>query len=167
MRFDNVLQTLLESLGKGDTVEEGMRSVIGACSRMRPHPDWDTFSEMDFRSEPSNLRAWIPGILNDFPPDDRLAGLFFGLYTFYDDTSDETLSDLVLAGTTDYKPDDSGWVESTRELWDSWGPFEAQSEVLRTIYAVRTRPTMRLKTMRSIHCALPTPRWPSHTRFLK
>lgn len=133
MRFDNVLQTLLQSLGKGDTVEEGMRSVIDACTRMRPHPDWNTFSEIDFRNEPNDLRTWILGISNDFPPNDRLAGLFFGLFTFHDETSDEELTDLVLAGTTDYKPDDSTWVESTRELWDSWGPFEAQSEVLRTI----------------------------------
>ncbi|HTN22431.1 MAG TPA: hypothetical protein VL120_00465 [Solirubrobacteraceae bacterium] len=93
----------------GEIIEE----VIGVCAGQHLHEDWERLLALGWDDGVSDVAVWLRELLHRDPPPQGVRGLWFGLNNPVD-ANRRTRSDIYLAGTSEYDPDDEGleWVFS-------------------------------------------------------
>lgn len=111
-----------------------MGAVIDRCERDLPHGDWRRLKSLDWEAGADDIGRWALEAVERQPPPGPINGLWFGLVTLGNPGGTMTRTDVYLAGTPQYDPDDGRWVFSINYFPDD--KKYARSSVLRDIIAI-------------------------------
>jgi hypothetical protein len=92
---------------------EVIGQVIDICEGQRRHDDWQRLRALEWDGGVTRVAEWLHDVLQRKPPPQTVRGLWFGVNNPVD-ADGRTRSDLYVAGTSEYDPDDEdlGWVSS-------------------------------------------------------
>jgi hypothetical protein len=112
-------------------VEECMDRVISLCSQMVHHPDWEAFRSIDYAADVARRQHWIAETVQDDPPTEPIAGLWFGYFNPVN--GGRTSADIRFAGTTAYDPSDDQLLWTAQATYFPVGSA-ARSAALHQLY---------------------------------
>lgn len=138
MRFD-LAKThgwLVEELAAEHGIAESMNSIIDACSRAHPHPDWEEFRQLPYE-DLTPLNKWIEMPFRFDPPLEPVRGLWFGLFNPIRGTT--PTADVYVSGSKCFDADDACCEWACDTVWWPENRY-AESALLDAIYKIAYRP---------------------------
>lgn len=135
MSYDHTLfETIIASVAAPGSIAQRMHTLIDACERQLPHPDWDRLRGIDFEADAAALRGWLAAAWREGVLHQGHQGLWFGIFNPVVDN--EPVTDLYVASSPAY--DDEG-VEWSEAIDPRDGASYLGSVVLEEVYRIAYR----------------------------
>ncbi|NVE01740.1 hypothetical protein [Massilia sp. BJB1822] len=128
--YKKLLEKIIEVIGADASVTQRMLAVIEECSRQKPHPDWDVFSDIDFEADALAIHDWLSSAFGNPEQQHCMRGLWFGLVNLSDGCN--TTSDIYVGGSPDFDNSAIDWIS---EIFAITECNYLNSRVLHEIYA--------------------------------
>jgi hypothetical protein len=128
---ETLFQTIVDSVAAPGSIAQRMHTLIDACARRLPHPDWERIRRIDFEADAAALQGWLAVAWREGVLHQGHQGLWFGIVNPVVDN--EPVTDLVVASSPAYADEGVGWSDA---IDPRDGASYLDSAVLADIYRV-------------------------------
>ncbi|MFM0184048.1 hypothetical protein PQQ75_35640 [Paraburkholderia aspalathi] len=106
--YARLFEKLIQVVAADGTITQRMHDVLEECSRQKPHPDWATFSNIDFEADAVRIDRWLSTAFGSRRADNVTRGLWFGLVTLAIGSS--TTADMYVGGSPSFDAGNIAWA---------------------------------------------------------
>lgn len=104
---DSLCHTIVNCVAAPGSIAQRMHTLVDACARRLPHPDWERIRRIDFEADAAALSGWLTSAWRAGVLHQGHRGLWFGIDNPVVD--DGPVADLLIASSPAYADEGVEW----------------------------------------------------------